>query len=419
MIHNLYSRAFSANNFHITVCSIFCLFSATISTTKLTPFSCLDREPLFPIELMILFLDNQKIIHYETKLLDDYYPQLFKLMAYSPHQIVEELSVVLPSIISHSNYLDVFHRILDLPMLSFVLDCDSKKLNIQTSDVLNSLFESVVSDNVNALRDFWAKRMLSADWDQMCQQINGILPDVAIQTSECTTKLLETYFSVLLEEENSEELLHELLPILLKRVNTLTPVHRGTYLQDTRKVLLKYFVVVLERWPAFIVDMKNLLLQTLQEVNDDVFVNVCYSIGQSIAVCADARLTTQLIVQYFEALELVTFEQLARARVQKKLSAQRKLADLPSEMEEEFLVSSRYSTQCLNTLISSMVKICGRCPDLVPRVIVCLTNLVKHYDSLHASVVQRANESIRLLRFPSIVTSLFCSAVVTSRNDGK
>jgi hypothetical protein len=377
-------------------------------------FQLYYHETLFPIETMILFLDNQKIIHHETRLLDDHYPQLFKLLAVAPHQIVSEFSVILPSIISKSNYIDVFHRILDIPMLSFVLDCDNKKQQIQTTDGVNALFESVVSDNMNSEGDFWSKQQfVHDDWDQlMSNQINYI-PEISVQCSQCVAQLLEVYFETLINEAN-ESCLQEILPLILKRVNALFPVNRGNYLSDTRKILLKYFLRILNYWPVFIIDLKSLLLQALQDSKGTVFVNICYCIGECLATCSDDRMTTQVIVQYFEMLELVTFEQLAKVRIEYKMKQKAaKDSDTSTSRVEEATVSD--CTQSLNILISAMCKACGRCPDLVSRVVVCLANLIKHADCLHPSVLQRANEATRLLRFPSIVTSLLCSSDIPTQ----
>jgi hypothetical protein len=58
------------------------------------------------------------------------------------------------------------------------------------------------------------------------------------------------------------------------------------------------------------------------------------------------------------------------------------------------------SAETFTILIGALCKTAGNCPDLIPRAIVYLSNIVKHSTVFRPSVVQCASESIRLLQFP-------------------
>jgi hypothetical protein len=173
-------------------------------------------------------------------------------------------------------------------------------------------------------------------------------------------------------------------------------------------MIMQYILTTFKLFPSFVIDLKPTLLKMLQEAQSNLFNHVCFVIGEAIATCPDdSRLNTSIIVQYYEMLELVTYEKIAKTRMEK-------------EEVDVIDPDAAMKVQAFNILIGSMCKVCqhlyvnnvqlaGKCPDLVPRVTVCLVNLLRHTSVMHASVIQRANESIKLLRYPSIVTTLLCN----------
>lgn len=253
--------------------------------------------------------------------------------------------------------------------------------------------------------------MNRSEWEEMLTCVNPLpYPEIITQVAQCVPALLKTYFNVILSEKKAV-LLPELIQAILKRVSMVSSIcfggplpltHKFSQLfpvdntKDVTKMLLNNMSKILDIHPQYVIELKSQFVQTLQNSKEQVFVQLCHSVGDCVARCKDNQIATSTIVEYFEVLEIITFEQLAKARIEQKMGQQQ--------------AASTSVAVALNALISSMCKLCGKCPDLVSRVIVCLANLMKHSESLHASVVQRANEAIRLLRYPSILASCTSTA---------
>lgn len=165
-----------------------------------------------------------------------------------------------------------------------------------------------------------------------------------------------------------------------------------------------------------------------------VFNAVCYLIGESIVTMPKEKHIVSIVVHFFETLELTIYERLSKlkyiALAKQQQQDQSESQDTSSNSEEDDVlllnqrkkkfnkeISGMYFKQAesFNLLISALVKTSARCPDLAPRVVVCLVNILNKYSSilkqintfLFWNLSQRANQWIRCLRFPSIASSLF------------
>lgn len=58
-----------------------------------------------------------------------------------------------------------------------------------------------------------------------------------------------------------------------------------------------------------------------------------------------------------------------------------------------------FAQEC-SMLMSALMKMASACPDLIPRVLVFLASVLRNAQHLHAAIVQRAHEYVRLCKYP-------------------
>src|SRR5690606_21322126 len=110
---------------------------------------------------------------------------------------------------------------------------------------------------------------------------------------------------------------------------------------------------------------------------------ICYIIGECITKCTDSRLTVSNIIQYFDVRNvtpILIFYKALEMLAYEKLNIVRGISSQSDQSAETFTV-----------LIGAICKTAAKCPDLIPRAIIYLSNIAKHSKVFHPIVVQCAN----------------------------
>lgn len=294
------------------------------------------------------------------------------------------------------------------------------------NEYATSILEGVLNNECGAVQRVWADvSHIRNEWAQFCSTETS-RAGVSRHTSHVahyTPSLLEKYFSVILAQQeravlndSRHETLHmELIPVIFRRMDTIFPADAANngFEMRVRQCLLKNLTRIFELNPHYIIVLRGLLLQVIQESESEVFVTIVHLVGECISRCPDSDddglnvLNTKTILQYFEALELVAYQKLSQQRTHHKLLKQRHRREEFDHLDLN--LHAELPPQSFTMLIVAMTKIAARCPDLIPRTIECLKNLIKNREWLPKDVISRANEHLKLLRFPSICRMLISS----------
>ena len=99
-------------------------------------------------------------------------------------------------------------------------------------------------------------------------------------------------------------------------------------------------------------------------------------------------LTTSILNDYHEALELFAYERMSIVKIGPYNS-------LPMAGQ-----SSNYNSRLMLVVISALTKLAARWQPLAARVMLCLAKVLRHQQYFDKTVINRANECIALLKFP-------------------
>ena len=196
--------------------------------------------------------------------------------------------------------------------------------------------------------------------------------------------------------------MYETVSVILERVRTLYSIDR--FRADVRKVLAEQMLSLFQRYPQLIVDLRKELLEfvgTRRNVGDgreEFFVHVVWVIGEYAGPTLDPRCTNEIIDQYHEVLELFAYE--INALVDDGGAA------------DGGQYSAVHTARLMTVLMFALSKLATRCQDLIPRVALCLTKIIKQHSKTSAdvqgqhAVLERATQLVRTLQRPSVAAAV-------------
>jgi AP-5 complex subunit zeta-1 len=204
------------------------------------------NDPGIAFDAVEFCLSNLEQLCYSTSIFTKYFPNLLKILAWSPPTYISEYLQLLPAFINEQTASEVLHSILDLPCLSAVLTANYLVANVQPSVLQNMLPQyleclTALQDQSNKLLfgHFLRNESGRGDTIDKLKYLHEILEDFnkhqrIINASEIVPLLLKIYFKIVINFGN-KELLSELINVLLERVLCL--YNETTFQEEVRQYI--------------------------------------------------------------------------------------------------------------------------------------------------------------------------------------
>ncbi|EGC39537.1 hypothetical protein DICPUDRAFT_74957 [Dictyostelium purpureum] len=394
-------------------------------------------------ETLNFCLKNKEILLKNSNVFNLYFPPIFKCLAWFPQSYVFEFSELLPSLIAPHSFIEVFHLLLDLPLLTLSMESvlvEQRKfasMGIEHSDVVDTawseyrvLYNYLLRNESGVNINFWSTTTLPL-LQQFCKK-NPVTPR-SIGSCDLVPSLLNIYFDVLLEYGNLQIFI-QLLPVIFERIDQLFLYE--PYQKKVRENLMSHVLAIFKRYPSLIVSEKDLIIQVVSEARmhyrDIVTLSLCFIIGEytSPFLCGLNNVSSQIFSEYHETLELITYEKINTIKMDStmnnnsnsnnfssntnnlnylnilNINSNNNNNNLNSGMDVNQL-QQQYNINIMLILMSSLTKIASRWPDATSRVVLCLMKIVGYHQYFDPQVIQRANECISLLKYPSFAAALY------------
>jgi hypothetical protein len=129
-------------------------------------------------------------------------------------------------------------------------------------------------------------------------------------------------------------------------------------------------LAIFDRHPHFVFALRKQLIEFIEnrreEGKEELLLNVCWAIGEYATPLIDPKVTSEVLFELYETLELFAFE--ANLAISSRASDRETVLEFSAE---------KYNSRLMTVLMSSISKIAARNPDLTPRALVCLAKIVK------------------------------------------
>lgn len=378
-------------------------------------------------QTLSFFLTNKRQLLQHTSVFTQYFPPLVKLLAWFPYSYQSEFLELLPAFISPATFIELFHLILDLPLVAAALERIEYDTMFYAGEEeappseFRVLYNYVLRNESGVSINFWE----SSTTLEKLHDFFKVTPLTArvVAAGEVVPRLLDVYFDVIIQHGLSSHL-HELLPVLFERVDQLFPYK--DFQKEARKAMVIKVMAIFHKYPSFVVTFKDAIIEIMRDGTHpnrkELILTLCWLVGEYASSSVSHLCTPRIVAEYHEVLETFAFERMSLAKMEltdpdaaffmssasavpaalatsaEPLSAER--------LDEERAEEKAYSTRLMIIVISALAKLASRLQDLGSRVIICLAKVIKQKECFHASVHQRAHECIQILRFPSIASAI-------------
>ncbi|XP_071943809.1 AP-5 complex subunit zeta-1-like [Antedon mediterranea] len=351
-------------------------------------------------DIVLLCRDNMKRLCYKTNILEKYFPNLLKILAWNPRTYLPEFFDLLPSFMSTSTSLEVLHILLDLPCLSAALEASHLAAKVASDPEAESRLACVQAFQNPDHRPWFnfILRQQSGQGDTInrLEFLHQLLEDLKHHPrvnicSQGVPVLLRLYFETILEQ-GDYALFCKLVPVIMERSALLYNTH--SYHKEVRNVLQTSLLNIFKQSPSLVVDCKTELMEFVASLRyisgkEDFFSHVVWVIGEYVSIGYDRRNTADIITKYYESLETLLYEVCFQAASH----------------------DDQCSPRLVTVMMSTVAKLASRCQDLIPRVLLCLTKISQQHkiivdDVENKILVSRANELINLLKLPNVASSI-------------
>ncbi|PRP84608.1 hypothetical protein PROFUN_09281 [Planoprotostelium fungivorum] len=389
-------------------------------------------DPYLAFELLKLYTKNRERILFQSNLFSVHFLPLFKVFAWSPRSSYRDIKYLLPCFLSARSCLEIFHHIIDLPLVAALLERSQNEkegsADSESAQGSNSSFgnyrelikrSSSMRDNLVTYRVLYNHFLRNENgvtvnlWDSISSLVDQFVTDVppSQRVSDVCflcPSLLDKFFEVMIENTDSREaswqdLWTELLPIMFRRLSQIYPV--ASYQASIRRVIENKILSLFGTHPIMIPIHRVLIFDAIREATNpetqELVINLIYILGEYTS-SDSLNLTVKLMDELHEVLELMVFERLSLI----KLGITSVHDELPSE-EIVRGTDTSTDTRFLLVLISALTKLASRWQAIASKVMLCLAKVMSREQFLDPAVAQRAGECITLLKDPSVAAAVY------------
>ncbi|XP_069701315.1 AP-5 complex subunit zeta-1-like isoform X2 [Periplaneta americana] len=371
---------------------------------------------LAAFDIVTFILENQdKMAVLQQQLVQKYFPNLLKLIACHPASLIEEFVELIAIFVTPTTSVEVFHSLVDLPVLSATLCLHQAPAVLQLDQTAGSsgpqwvsLLENVRTPAFRPMFSFML-RMESGKGDTFDRigMYLDLLSELStyplvVTCSQIVPLLLDAFFSEV-ESKCDPQVLVVLVPAMLERLKLVYKV--SGYQEAVCRNILHHLKIILKICPELIFTIQTEIIEFISILDNSqkfpqLYMHIVWAIGEYASSNYSKQCSHELLVKYYEVLECTVYETLAVMTVQEK--------NVPLKL--------------LNIASATLAKLASRCQDLIPRVLLCLRKVGTHVSSglpnVNKSdkkiVYDRVEELVCLLRNPNIASIILSS---THTND--
>ncbi|KAJ6235294.1 ap-5 complex subunit zeta-1 [Anaeramoeba flamelloides] len=421
--------------------------------------------------LEFVLINRELLLENYPSIFSKHFLAFFRILAWNPDEFSLEFLELLPTLIHPENYLEIFHTLLDLPILSLCLELSlykdlEKNVDLASfSEILNYILRKESSsssgkgkNNIN----FWDQNeYLSVLQDFL--ESNKHSPRV-ISCCKIVPILLQIYFDVLISYASIKEI-QELSIIMFNRYFQL--FSKQSFLNQVQKLILEKTMSFFAGNPSLIFDLNEQFISTLQSLSPgidyigkiDFLISITWIIGEYANKKIESRLSNEIISTFFGAIEVIAFEYLtivekskkskkgstnysmglnesqfhkqkqSQSQTQSQSQSQTKFQienENKINFENQFLMKKfgnkfetqsllkqisteqgKNQTRLLITLILALTKIASRNHSFIQRTLVIISKIMQHSEKYNFLILEKAEEAIKLLNNPGIASLLF------------
>ncbi|XP_066990922.2 AP-5 complex subunit zeta-1 [Anabrus simplex] len=344
-----------------------------------------------------------------SPLLQRFFPNLLKLVACHPATLIEEFLVLTPSFVAPHTAVEVFHSLVDLPVLSATLCLHQAPAVLQLDSsgspdvpwlslvdgVRSSTFRPVFS---HLLRQESGQEVILNRLPSYLELLKELSNHMLVITcSRIVPLLLDSFFGEV-ERRADTRMLADTLLALLSRLRLIFDV--PDYRTAIHRCVTRHIRTILKLCPRLVFLVQKELIEYISMLNNsdvcpDLYTHVLWAIGEYASPGYSDTCSHDQLVKYFEAVECVLFESLTVVPVQG-------------------IVYLKF----LNIMCAALAKLASRCPDFIPRTVLCLGKVRAQVaaglpDTLPEDkkiVFDRIEELLCLLRNPNIAAVILSSS---------
>lgn len=365
-------------------------------------------DPIISFETVWFCLRFKEEILVNSNIFSQHFHSLLRIAAWHSFEFKEEFKQLIPTFIGPSTYLEIFHAILDLPLLSAALERmepdtpnkDSRPgLSMSSSGGYHLLFNLILRKESGVIINFW-------DSSNTLNMLKSFLNDVYLtprirNICKNVPDYLEMYFEVILNYSDNQSI-EQLLPAMFERIDQLFPFK--PYEIAVRKLLVNKILACFERCPHLIVTYQKLIIDFLGDTaavgREELVLHLVWAIGEYTSDHFSDIDAPKLFSDYDEALELFAFERMNIASMETQ-----------GQKNRDFTTKSQiYNTRLMLITVSTLTKLASKWQPLATRVRLCLEKVIRYSDYFHTSVTQNTKHCLNILKYPSIASSIMGSS---------
>ncbi|KAL3684045.1 hypothetical protein R1sor_002067 [Riccia sorocarpa] len=389
--------------------------------------------------------NKTKLLLFHPALLPQFFPLLFKIIAWGDEKLDGEFMQLLPAMIGPSSFLALFSALLDLPTLVLALENLEKRAGTlisvtgaaarkdpapeallafmdeaytggvgggeaesgdegesTSSDETDALFADRLKDENEGLTErHWAFPGMAA----ALQVAAGSTQSTRLKHSiQVAPTLLQIYFDVALRDVN-DSLTCALLPLLFGRVEAMFPDKE--FCSEARKKCIQFTLSAFKQSPHFIAVLKKPIMDRIGQTYTTVTkaelgLQLCWAVGEyggGGSVHKDAAR------EIFESLETFLFENLSSCS---KAAAHRDtIVRTPGAMAP----GTPAQTRLLCFVVTAITKLATWHRELSPRARVCLAKVARSHQVVDKALWRRARDYLGLMREPAVCSSILGSSL--------
>ncbi|BBN01203.1 AP-5 complex subunit zeta-1 [Marchantia polymorpha subsp. ruderalis] len=391
--------------------------------------------------------NKTKLLLFHASLLSQFFPLLFKIIAWGDSKLDYAFMELLPALVGPSSFLPLFPAILDLPSLVLALESLEQRTGTLISvngavarkspapeallalmdeaytggvggggaesgdegestsrDETDALFADLLKDENEGLPErHWSFPGMAA---ALQIAMGGTQSDRLKHAFRLAPTLLQIYFDVALRDVN-DSLICALLPILFWRVDAMFP--DKDFSTEARKKCMEFTLAALKQSPHFIAVLKKPIMDRIGQTyttitKAELALQLCWAVGEYGGGGPDHKDAAR---ELFESLELVLYENLSSSRAARiSLSADTWLKT-PGSMTPGTPAQARLL--CFVVTAIAKLSTCHR--ELLPRARVCLAKVARSHQVVDKAVWRRARDYLGLMHEPAICSSILGSSV--------
>ena len=358
-------------------------------------------------ELLDFCLRNKAFFQETPSFLHRYFPNIFKIIAWHPRTFLTEFVDLIPLFVSETTATELFHTIIDLPLLSSILELKQEGRleeyvgeNLEQSSGDSGLMSTA---SHRAMFNFFLRSESGgADTIDKLERLYLAFKPISSRTRikvacQVVPMLLAKFFKTLLTL-NNDEVFERIYPVALEKLFELYPV--SSFQTEVRQLLATQLERICCQYPDLIGSQQDEILAIFNRVRSEgpsletFIAATIWCIGEFCI--QDSICNIEQIIKYYETLEILLYELVSA------LSS-----------EDDFIIFPKI----LTALVSAIAKIGAYSQDFVPRVILSLTKLTSIEWQPGKSrlsqeefyfVMSRAQEVVNLLRLPNVANAVLC-----------